>query len=105
VERAGLPGRRRPAADSDAGLQRADRPWGRHPAGARHLFEARDTLHIEGRFPETTITELARRGHIIDRWPDWNESAGHANGITIDPTTGVLSGGADPRSDGEAVGF
>jgi gamma-glutamyltranspeptidase/glutathione hydrolase len=73
-------------------------------SGRFGLLEARDTLHIEGRFPEATIAELARRGHIIDRWPEWNESAGHANGITIDSATGVLSGGADPRSDGEPIG-
>ena len=74
-------------------------------SGRFGLLEARDTLHIEGRFPAETITELARRGHILDRWGDWNEVAGHANGITIDPVTGQLAGGADPRSDGEAVGF
>jgi gamma-glutamyltranspeptidase/glutathione hydrolase len=73
-------------------------------SGRFGLLEARDTLHLEGRIPEATITELAKRGHIIDRWPDWNESAGHANGITIDPATGMVSGGADPRSDGEAIG-
>ena len=46
-----------------------------------------------------------RRGHLLDRWGDWNESAGHANGITIDAGTGLLAGGADPRSDGAAIGY
>jgi gamma-glutamyltranspeptidase/glutathione hydrolase len=73
-------------------------------SGRFALGEARDTLHIEGRFPRATIDELERRGHPVDRWGDWNELAGHAHGITIDPVTGVLSGGADPRSDGAAVG-
>jgi gamma-glutamyltranspeptidase len=73
-------------------------------SGRFGLLEARDTLHIEGRFPAETIAELTRRGHTVDRWPDWNEMAGHAHGITIDPVTGQLAGGADPRSDGEAVG-
>jgi len=45
------------------------------------------------------------RGHIVDRWADWNEMAGHAHGIVIDPETGVLWGGADPRSDGAAIGY
>ena len=72
-------------------------------SGRFGLLEARDTLHIEGRFPPETIAELERRGHLLDRWGDWNEAAGHAQGITIDPVTGVLSGGADPRSDGEAI--
>lgn len=72
-------------------------------SGRFGLLEARDTLHIEGRFPAHTIDELRRRGHIIDPWEEWNESAGHAHGITVDPATGMLSGGADPRSDGEAA--
>jgi gamma-glutamyltranspeptidase/glutathione hydrolase len=74
-------------------------------SGRFGLGEARDTLHIEARFPRATIDELARRGHPVDRWGDWNELAGHANGITIDGESGVLAGGADPRSDGAAVGY
>ena len=30
--------------------------------------------------------------------------AGHAHGITIDPQSGMLCGGSDPRSDGAAIG-
>ena len=74
-------------------------------SGRFALGEARDTLHIEARFPRATIDELERRGHPLDRWGDWNELAGHANGITIDAESGVLAGGADPRSDGAAVGY
>jgi gamma-glutamyltranspeptidase/glutathione hydrolase len=74
-------------------------------SGRFGLGEARDTLHIEARYPSATIDELERRGHPIDRWGDWNELAGHANGITIDGETGILAGGADPRSDGAAVGY
>jgi gamma-glutamyltranspeptidase len=74
-------------------------------SGRFALGEARDTLHIEGRFPRATIDELERRGHPVDRWGDWNELAGHAHGITIDPGTGVVAGGADPRSDGAALGY
>jgi gamma-glutamyltranspeptidase len=74
-------------------------------SGRFAIGEARDTLHIEARFPRQTIDELEHRGHLINRWPDWHEYAGHANGITIDPVTGMLAGGADPRSDGDAVGY
>ena len=74
-------------------------------SGRFALGEARDTLHIEARYPRATIDELERRGHPVDRWGDWNELAGHANGITIDLDTGMLAGGADPRSDGAAVGY
>ena len=73
-------------------------------SGRFALGEARDTLHIEARFPGETINELERRGHVIDRWGEWNELAGHAHGITIDARTGVRRGGSDPRSDGAAVG-
>jgi gamma-glutamyltranspeptidase/glutathione hydrolase len=74
-------------------------------SGRFALGEARDTLHIEGRYPRATIDELERRGHPVDRWGDWNELAGHAHGITVDPQTGILAGGADPRSDGAAIGY
>src|SRR5688572_3552067 len=72
-------------------------------SGRFGLLEPRDTLHIEARFPSETIAELERRGHLLDRWGDWDETAGHAHGITIDAVTGERLGGADPRSDGEAV--
>jgi len=74
-------------------------------SGRFALGEDRDTLHMEARFPPETIEELARRGHIVNRWGDWNELAGHAQGITIDLSTGVFSGGSDPRSDGAAIGW
>ena len=74
-------------------------------SGRFALGEPRDTLHIEARFARDTIEELARRGHILDRWGDWNELAGHAHGITIDSATGVRAGGYDPRSDGAAIGY
>jgi gamma-glutamyltranspeptidase/glutathione hydrolase len=74
-------------------------------SGRFGLGEARDTLHIEARFPQATIDELERRGHPVDRWGDWNELAGHAHGITVDPATGILAGGFDPRSDGAAAGY
>ena len=72
-------------------------------SGRFALGEARDTLHIEGRYPRETIDELERRGHTVERWGDWNELAGHAQGITIDPVTGVRNGAYDPRSDGAAL--
>lgn len=74
-------------------------------SGRFALGEARDTLHIEARFPQGTIDELERRGHLLDRWGHWNELAGHAHGITIDPETGTRRGGSDPRSDGAAIGY
>jgi len=74
-------------------------------AGRFAIGDAREQLNLEGRFPEATVAELARRGHAINRWEAWNELAGHAHGITLDAGSGVLVGGADPRSDGAAIGY
>jgi gamma-glutamyltranspeptidase len=74
-------------------------------AGRFALGDAREVLNLEGRFAPATIAELARRGHAINRWEAWNELAGHAHGITLDPGSGARVGGADPRSDGAAIGY
>jgi gamma-glutamyltranspeptidase/glutathione hydrolase len=73
-------------------------------SGRFALGEARDTLHVESRLGEPTLAALHQRGHLLNRWGPWNELAGHAHGITLDPVSGVRTGGADPRSDGQAVG-
>ena len=73
-------------------------------SGRFAIGDSRDLLNIEGRFPEATVKELERRGHAANRWPDFCELAGHAHGITIDPVSGMRTGGADPRSDGAAIG-
>ena len=73
-------------------------------SGRFALGEARDTLHMEGRFPADTIKVLEQRGHIVNRWEPWNELAGHAHGITVG-SSGMFSGGSDPRSDGAAIGY
>jgi gamma-glutamyltranspeptidase/glutathione hydrolase len=74
-------------------------------SGRFALGEARDTLHMEARFPRDTMATLERRGHLVNRWPNWHEQAGHAHGIIVHADTGVLIGGSDPRSDGAAVGY
>lgn len=74
-------------------------------SGRFALGDPRDLLNMEARFPAHTFDELRRRGHVINRWGEWNELAGHAHGITIDPETGARMGGSDPRSDGAAIGY
>ena len=74
-------------------------------SGRFGLGEARDTLHMESRFPPGTIDALAGRGHPVHRWNAWNSLAGHAHGITVDAQSGTLIGGSDPRSDGAAIGY
>lgn len=73
-------------------------------SGRFSLGEPRDLLNIEARYPAATLAELERRGHVLNRWGAWNELAGHAHGITIDPN-GLRRGGCDPRSDGAAIGY
>ncbi len=73
-------------------------------SGRFALGEARDTLHIEARYPAATLSALEKRGHTLNRWGDWCEMAGHAHGIIVDPDTGLRHGGSDPRSDGAAIG-
>jgi len=74
-------------------------------SGRIGLTEPRDPLHVEGRMPADTVSALAARGHKMDVWPAWQNRAGHAHGIVVDPDTGTRSGGSDPRSDGAAIGY
>jgi gamma-glutamyltranspeptidase/glutathione hydrolase len=48
---------------------------------------------------------LTARGHAVDPQPDWSGLFGGAQGVAVDPGSGMLSGGADPRRDGYAVGW
>src|SRR5260370_14659565 len=65
-------------------------------SGRFAIGEARDTLHIEGRFPAATIAELKRRGHLVNQCGDWHEFAGLAPGITTEPTTALRISGYPP---------
>jgi gamma-glutamyltranspeptidase/glutathione hydrolase len=62
-------------------------------------------LALESRIPEPVITELARRGHEIQRWPDWIWTAGAVCAILADRGRGVLEAGADPRRAAYAIGW
>ena len=61
-----------------------------------------DKLFVEPETDADAIAGLRERGHEVEvgkrRW-----SAAEA--IVIDPVTGVHHGGADPRTDGMAIGF
>ena len=74
-------------------------------SGRFALGEARDTLHVESRWGNTTLDALAAKGHVLNRWGAWNELAGHAHGITLEGTQQTRFGGSDPRSDGAALGY
>ncbi|MQG77562.1 MAG: gamma-glutamyltransferase, partial [SAR202 cluster bacterium] len=65
---------------------------------------ATDELRMEGRFPADVTDALKKRGHPVTLLQDW-EAAGSEVMIQVDPDTGVLSGAADPRRDGYAIGW
>jgi gamma-glutamyltranspeptidase / glutathione hydrolase len=51
------------------------------------------------------IAELARRGHEIQRWPDWIWTAGAVCAIEVDKRRGVIEAAADPRRAAYALGW
>ena len=62
-------------------------------------------LHLEGRFPEETAQTLSNKDRVVKRVADWETMAmGVMSAITVDPVSGVLSGGADPRRETYAIG-
>jgi gamma-glutamyltranspeptidase/glutathione hydrolase len=62
-------------------------------------------LNLEGRFPEGVAADLARRGHQVERWPDWIWLAGAVCAIRADKECGVMEAGADPRRAAYALGW
>jgi gamma-glutamyltranspeptidase/glutathione hydrolase len=62
-------------------------------------------LKIEARIPEDVREALELKGHTLDIRKDFDLYFGGAQGVVIDPDTGMLHGGADPRRDGKAIGY
>jgi gamma-glutamyltranspeptidase/glutathione hydrolase len=57
---------------------------------------------VESGMPEKVSAELRKRGHQV-RFTRTN--SGGYQGILIDPKTGMLHGGSEPRKDGCAIGY
>jgi gamma-glutamyltranspeptidase/glutathione hydrolase len=68
-------------------------------ARVRHTDEG---LAIESGIPEAVRATLRARGHALQ---DGRGMMGGYQAVLIDPETGVLQGGSDPRKDGMAVGW
>ncbi len=60
-------------------------------------------LRLEHGFPESVVEGLRQRGHTVKLVPPW--SFGSESAVLLDPESGVLYGGSDPRRDGYAVGW
>jgi len=57
-------------------------------------------MSVEARVPEATRQALTARGHKLRVSGPWTQ--GSNAGVIVDPATGVLSAGADPRVDAYA---
>jgi len=73
------------------------------PAGMVTPMADGGVLSLEPGFPESTIRELERRGHIIK--PLATPYFGGYQAILRDPKTGVFIGASESRKDGYAAGF
>ena len=60
-------------------------------------------VDAEGRIAAGIRDDLAARGHQVNVIDDWSWVVGGGQGITRDPESGALQGGADPRRDGYAL--
>jgi len=64
------------------------------------------SIGLEEGIPSETMTDLQRRGHKIEKVSGWERALfGRGQVILRDPSTGVLTGGSDPRADGCAMGL
>lgn len=59
---------------------------------------------IESRTPQATLDALKAMGHKIRVLPGWG-SIGHMQTIRVDPLTGTITAGGDPRRTGYAMGY
>ncbi|MBM3775256.1 MAG: gamma-glutamyltransferase [Acidobacteria bacterium] len=60
-------------------------------------------ITVESRIPRSTREALARKGHKVRVAGPW--SLGSNAAIIVDPESGVLSAGADPRADAYALAW
>ncbi|MEL7026294.1 MAG: gamma-glutamyltransferase family protein [Pseudomonadota bacterium] len=65
-------------------------------------FAVPEGLQVERGYSDAVKADLASRGHKVI---DPNPAIGGAQAIRIDPKTGVLEAGSDPRKDGCALGY
>lgn len=63
-----------------------------------------DALNLEGRFPDHVVADLQRRGQPVRMIGAWEATSSEVM-IQVDPATGALAGGADPRRDAYAIGY
>jgi gamma-glutamyltranspeptidase/glutathione hydrolase len=62
-------------------------------------------LNLEQRIPRGTGDALAALGHDVKWWPELEWRAGAVCAVRVNPDTGILEGGADPRRLAYALGW
>jgi len=62
------------------------------------------TVTIEGRTASETLDGLKAMGHKLDILRGWG-NLGHMQTIRVDPKTGAMTAGGDPRRTGYAMGY
>jgi gamma-glutamyltranspeptidase/glutathione hydrolase len=75
-----------------------------NPTESNYPHVCDDLLYLESRFSSDVQDGLASRGHNINVIGPW-EATGSEVMIQVDPKEGALSGAADPRRDGYAIGW
>ncbi len=63
------------------------------------------TLAIEDRVSREALDRLRAMGHTLNVLPEWTAGVGGMQGILIDLEHGTMTGGADPRRAGYAIGW
>jgi len=66
-------------------------------------FDCQEVLEVEARIPSYICAELERQGEKVVRSLASYGSFASVHAILVDPDTGELSGGADPRGEGMAL--
>lgn len=62
-------------------------------------------LLVENRIGEDVRADLASRGHTVHVWPAYARAASSLCAIQLDPDTGALMAGADPRRENYALAW
>lgn len=75
------------------------------PRWLHGVVNGAESLRMERRFPSQTLQALRQRGHSVEELGAWETAMGYAQGITFDPSTGVMQGGADPRAESLAAAW
>jgi gamma-glutamyltranspeptidase/glutathione hydrolase len=60
-------------------------------------------VQIEGRIRTEVVDALRARGHDAEHYLPWTMTVGGVQAIVINPASGAMTGGCDPRRDGHVA--